>query len=87
MTLLVNDDVRHLLSSSPCGVHNISISILTLGMFLDFDIDQHCCINAPLSLVSKDLRTIEVIELLLLLLLLLLSLYHNDTVECVKLFT
>ena len=34
---------------------------------IDFDIDQLFCMDVPLSMISKDLGTIEVIYYLLLL--------------------
>jgi len=35
-------------------------------MLTDFEIDQSFCVDAPLSLISKDLGVIEVTVLLLL---------------------
>ena len=37
------------------------IAISQLDLFIDSEIDQPICIDAPLRLVSKDLGTIEII--------------------------
>ena len=43
--------------------------------FIDYEIDQPFCIDAPLSLISKELDAIEVIAFLLL---------YNIDVSCFK---
>ena len=47
--------------SHACTIHQSSIAhLLTTGMFIDSEIDQPFYIDAPLSLVTRDVDAIEV---------------------------
>ena len=44
----------------PAQLTGVSIHMLRTGIFIDSEIDQPCCIDAPLSLVSMALGVREV---------------------------